>query len=86
MQNAANHTQKVFGLGPLSLIAASGLDCCLALIAKWELCILGAGAGEKQSADGQHLRVLAPIMGGPAERAGVLPGDEVREGVHALLA
>jgi hypothetical protein len=28
--------------------------------------------------EGQHLRVLAPIKGGPAEQAGVLPGDEVR--------
>ncbi len=25
-----------------------------------------------------HLRVLAPIKGGPADRAGILPGDEVR--------
>lgn len=24
-----------------------------------------------------HLRVLAPIKGGPADRAGILPGDEV---------
>ncbi len=24
-----------------------------------------------------HLRVLAPIRGGPADRAGILPGDEV---------
>jgi hypothetical protein len=26
-----------------------------------------------------HLRVLAPIRGGPAERAGIMPGDEVCE-------
>lgn len=30
-----------------------------------------------QLSDGGHLLVLAPIKGGPADRAGVLPGDEV---------
>jgi len=32
--------------------------------------------GDKQNVEG-HLRVLAPIRGGPADRAGILPGDEV---------
>lgn len=31
-----------------------------------------------QMSDGGHLLVLAPIKGGPADRAGILPGDEVR--------
>ncbi|KAF5843029.1 C-terminal processing peptidase [Dunaliella salina] len=32
--------------------------------------------GNNQNVEG-HLRVLAPIRGGPADRAGILPGDEV---------
>ena len=33
-----------------------------------------------------HLLVLAPIKGGPADRAGILPGDEVRRGASNALA
>lgn len=32
------------------------------------------------------LMVIAPIKGGPAERAGVLPGDEVRGCLHMCTA
>jgi hypothetical protein len=36
-----------------------------------------------QMSEEGHLLVLAPIKGGPADRAGVLPGDEVRCGGSA---
>lgn len=42
------------------------------------------GVGLLIGATDGRLLVVAPILGGPADRAGVLPGDEVRGGLGDL--
>jgi C-terminal processing protease CtpA/Prc len=50
-----------------------------------ELQGIGLLIANELSASG-HLTVLAPIKGGPADRAGILPGDEVRGRWHIVQA